>query len=44
VSTCLKGGAPMTRQEKTTACNKAAGAKNLKSDECNAFMSKCLSD
>ena len=43
MSTCLKGGAPMTQQEKTTACNKAAGAKNLKGDDRNAFMSKCPS-
>jgi hypothetical protein len=44
MSTCLKGGgAPMTQQEKMTACNKEAGAKSLKGDERKAFMSKCLS-
>ena len=43
MSTCLKGGGQMTQQEKMTACNKEAGAKNLKGDDRKAFMSKCLS-
>jgi hypothetical protein len=43
MSTCLKGGKQMTQQEKMTACNKEAGAKNLKGDDRKAFMSKCLS-
>jgi hypothetical protein len=45
MSSCLKGGGggQMTQQEKMTACNKQAGAKNLKGDERKAFMSKCLS-
>jgi hypothetical protein len=44
MSSCLKGdGAPMTQQEKMTACNKKAGDKALKSDDRKAFMSKCLS-
>jgi hypothetical protein len=43
MSTCLKGGQPMTQQEKMTACNKEAGAKALKGDDRKAFMSKCLS-
>jgi psiF repeat len=32
----------MTQQEKMTACNKDATAKNLKGDERKAFMSDCL--
>jgi hypothetical protein len=48
MSSCLKGEAQkgagqMTQQEKMTACNKEAGAKNLKGDARKAFMSKCLS-
>jgi hypothetical protein len=43
MSTCLKGEKQMTQQEKMTACNKEAGAKNLKGDDRKAFMSKCLS-
>ncbi len=31
------------QQEKMTACNKEAAAKNLKGDERKAFMSSCLS-
>ena len=43
MSSCLKGDKQMTQQEKMTACNKEAGAKNLKGDDRKAFMSKCLS-
>jgi hypothetical protein len=43
MSACLKGEKQMTQQEKMTACNKEAGAKNLKGDDRKAFMSKCLS-
>ena len=44
MSTCLKGGgAPMTQQEKMTACNKQASDKAMKGDDRKAFMSKCLS-
>jgi hypothetical protein len=44
MSSCLKGdGAPMTQQEKMTACNKQAGDKALKGDDRKALMSKCLS-
>jgi mannitol-specific phosphotransferase system IIBC component len=43
MSTCLKGGKPMTQQEKMAACNKEAGAKAMKGDDRKAFMSKCLS-
>lgn len=44
MSTCLKGGgAPMTQQEKMTACNKQAADKAMKGDDRKAFMSKCLS-
>jgi len=45
MSTCLKGGgAPMTQQEKMTACNKQAADKAMKGDDRKAFMSKCLSN
>jgi len=43
MSACLKGQQPMTQQEKMTACNKEASAKNMKGDDRKAFMSKCLS-
>jgi hypothetical protein len=43
MSACLKGGSQRTQQEKMTACNKEASAKNLKGDDRKAFMSKCLS-
>jgi hypothetical protein len=33
----------ITQQQKMTACNKEAGAKNLQGDARKAFMSKCLS-
>jgi hypothetical protein len=33
----------MTQQEKMTACNKEAAAKNLKGDDRKTFMSTCLS-
>jgi hypothetical protein len=45
MSACLKGGgAPMTQQEKMTACNKQAADKAMKGDDRKAFMSKCLSN
>jgi len=34
---------PTSQQEKMTACNKEASAKNLKGEERNKFMSTCLS-
>jgi len=34
---------PTAQQEKMTACNKDASAKNLKGEERNKFMSTCLS-
>jgi bifunctional ADP-heptose synthase (sugar kinase/adenylyltransferase) len=34
---------PTPQQEKMTACNKDASAKNLKGDERSKFMSTCLS-
>jgi len=34
---------PTAQQERMTACNKEASAKNLKGEERNKFMSSCLS-
>jgi hypothetical protein len=43
MSTCLKGGQPMTQQEKMAACNKEASAKAMRGDDRKKFMSSCLS-
>jgi hypothetical protein len=42
MSACLKGEKVMTQQERMGYCNKEAGAKNLKGDERQKFMSSCL--
>jgi hypothetical protein len=42
MSTCLKGDAPMTQQNKMKKCNADASAKALKGDERKTFMSTCL--